>query len=172
MIDSSVIALASIIVAGIAALANPVVTFLTSRARLEHERKLEREKRQQRRLEATYEPVAEYLVLIRDVADRTEPIISFSGEPGPPDLPAIDELRRRETKIVMYGSPALLSSLATLTKHMNEFMANVGYLRSVRDHATGEEGPKAWQQVRDSRERVRKAVDEALQHINTELRES
>ena len=60
----------------------------------EHEPELAREARRQTRHERTYRTTLEHLYLLKAVVNRTEPVISFEGEPGPPDFPDEAKMRR------------------------------------------------------------------------------
>lgn len=171
-VDPSVLALASVIVAGIAAVSSPVSNQLIARARNGHERRQAAIERRQRRLEPTYRELIPYLLRLRDTVARTEPFLKWEGEPGPPEPLGEDDLRRIETEVALNGSHAILERLQAIVALSRTFYANVGYYRDMkagRAPETAGDTRTAGEQMEASRKSLFEAVREAVERANEEL---
>jgi hypothetical protein len=172
--DPSVLALAGVVVAGLAAIASPFASLMVARARNEHESRQAATERRQRRRETAYREVVPYLLRTRDAVARTEPMWRRDGDPGPPDALPEDELRRLEAEATLYGSPAVLDLLLSLAALGRSFSANVEVYRAMKS------GPAAYQPVEgespggameESRRQLFEAVQATLKLMNEELQE-
>jgi hypothetical protein len=174
MVDPSVIVVLGILVALGGVLATPVSQVIATMLRNRHDRDAAREDRRQRRLEATYAGTSEYLLRVRDMVQRTEPLMSMTGDPGPPEFPPDEELRRVEAEVVIHGSPAVLAELEALTRLVHVFRVDVMMLRSTRaagGRALAQTEITTWQTVDADRAAVKAAVTSLLDRISRELRE-
>jgi hypothetical protein len=99
--------------------------------------------------------------------------MSSTGDPGPPELPPEEELRRREAKVAIHGSPEVLALLGNLSGLISEFRGRALYLRAIRDvpvPSPANDWPAAWQEVESARAAFRTSLTTLLQRINAELR--
>jgi hypothetical protein len=69
-VDPTVLALARIIAAALGVVAQPAAAVVTTSLANRHSRQIAREEHRQRRIEATYTDVSEYLIKIRDRVRR------------------------------------------------------------------------------------------------------
>jgi hypothetical protein len=163
---------AAIIAAAFGGLGGAIVTgLLTWRVAIgqrEHERQLAREARRQARLENTYKRTLEHLFLLEEVVNRTEPIISFEGEPGPPEFPDDAGMRSLNAEVSVFGSKAIREKLRALSKEMSGFQAAVWELRAARQHRD-EKTTDVWQRVEKERRSFRALHAEIIELANDEL---
>ena len=89
-------------------------TLVSRRPLRSRSRTMDPEARRQTRLEKTYSRTSEHLFLLEAVVTRTEPIISFEGEPGPPDFPNEAEMRRLNAEVAVFGSKEVRDKLRCL----------------------------------------------------------
>jgi hypothetical protein len=126
-----------------------------------HERRRDQTAREQERMARTYVDVFEYVAKVEDWVDRTEPFMTTSTAPGPPDLPTDEELRRLRVQVTLFGSQAILDKLAELRKAAKLFEIDVGLYRVARGGARPDlanfEGP-ARRGLDENRQLVRKVV--------------
>ena len=166
--DPIVVALIAAAFGGLGgAVVTGLMTWRVAIGQREHERQLAREARRQARLEKTYHRTLEHLFLLEEVVARTEPIISFEGEPGPPDFPSEAAMRRLNAEVAVFGSKEIREKLRELSKLMSGFQAAVWELRASRKA----QEPKAelWQKVEDRRKAFRALHAEIIEMANTEL---
>lgn len=88
-----------------------VLTWRVAIGQREFERQQAREARCQSRLERTYRDTLEHLFLMEAVINRTAPVISFEGEPGPPDFPDEAKMRALNAAVSVFGSKAVRDKL-------------------------------------------------------------
>jgi hypothetical protein len=172
--DPQWLAVGGLAVAAVAAAAQPVAGYFTTRAQLDHQRKLAAIERRQRRLEATYRGTIEYLMHQRDWVAGTEPFMTVAGEPAPPGPMDAKDLADREADVVMNGSPAVLAMLRNDVQLAGNFKASAIYLRAMREsHAptAPKDLPKAHEDMEAARAIIFDAIAETMAQINTELRE-
>lgn len=173
MIDASVIALAGVIVAGIAAVVSPVAAYRVAQSRNEHERRQAATERRQRRRETAYGDLVTYLLTVRDATARTHPMFQV-GDPGPPpeSIPG-DELRRIEREVALHGSEAVLGRLQALAELNRRFYVEV---LMYQDFKEGRAGPRnqsveAAVTMQATKEELFGAINATLALVNEELRE-
>jgi hypothetical protein len=54
-----------------------------------------------------YVDLLEYVATVRDLVNRTRPMLVRVSDPGPPDLPANDERRKLDARVAAFGSSAV-----------------------------------------------------------------
>jgi hypothetical protein len=70
---------------------------------------------------SVYVDVMEYVYLIEDFVIRTEPLMTFEGDPGPPAFPPEEEQRRQSAAIAAFGSPAMRDRLRDFKEAGRQF---------------------------------------------------
>ena len=133
----------------------------------EHERQLAREARRQTRLERTYRDTLEHLFLLEAVVNRTEPIISWQNDPGPPDFPDEAQMRKLNAAVSVFGSKPIREKLRALSKAMSHFQAAVWELRAAREAREPKVG--LWEQLEERRKAFRTLHEEIIEIANAEL---
>jgi Sec-independent protein translocase protein TatA len=149
------------------ALVTGVLTWRVAIGQREFERQQAREARRQTRLERTYRDTLEHLYLLEAAVNRTAPIISFDGEPGPPDFPDESKMRSLNAAVAVFGSKAICESLRGLSKAMSGFQAAVWELQAAQSARE----PKAdlWEKVEEKRKAFRALHAEIIELANAEL---
>jgi len=127
-----------------------------------------REARLFERRKDVYEEVLEYVYRTEDTVDRTEPLFTWAGAPGPPAWPTEDEVRRQNARTAAWGSPELLGKLLALKTAVQEFQGAVFVLASKRP--AGTEKAEDVLDVQQKREAVKALVKDLIDHVNDELR--
>jgi len=172
VIDASVLALAGVVVAGLAAVASPFASLMIAKARNDHEVRLAASERRQRRRETAYGELVPYLIRTRDSVARTEPMWERTGDPGPPEQMTEDELRRIETEVALHGSAAVLDRLQALAGLGRSFALKVEIYRDVRSGRSPEpapEGPSARAAMDATRQEMFETIRGTLALVNEEL---
>jgi hypothetical protein len=100
-------------------------------------------------------------------------MMTMSGDPGPPEFPPEEELRRIEAEVVIHGSQAVLAELELLSGQTRTFQIDVMMLRSTRERGSRAAGETitTWQKVEADRVDARKTVTRLLGRMSRELRE-
>jgi hypothetical protein len=114
-----------------------------------------------------YEEVLEYAYRTEDSVDRTEPLVTWKGAPGPPAWPTEDEVRRQNARTAAWGSKELLGKLIELKQATQEFQGAVFVLMSNRaaEMESGDDVKKVW----TTRETVKALVEDVIELVNQEL---
>ena len=111
---SDVIAIVAIVVGAVVAIGGSVIAarsaLAVQRRQADAERYRERQTRIVANRTALYMDVMEYVYRLADLVDRTEPFISFAGDPGPPDFPSDEETRVLNARAAAFGSKAVRES--------------------------------------------------------------
>ncbi|HUH17393.1 MAG TPA: hypothetical protein VMM85_05540 [Methylomirabilota bacterium] len=149
------------------ALVTGVLTWRVAIGQREFEREQAREARRQTRLERTYRAILEHLFLLEAVVNRTEPVIRFEGEPGPPDFPDEAQMRRLNAAVSVFGSRAIRDKLRALSKEMSGFQAAVWELRAARK--SHELMADQWKKVEERRRTFRSLHADIIEVANAEL---
>lgn len=103
-----------------------------------HERGEAKTTRQQDRMERTYEDVITTINRAVLGVERTEPIWSWEGAPGPPPPMTDQEVNALNARIGLYGSQPVRDSLVEFNKAQRRFFAAVGTFRALKDTPTTE----------------------------------
>jgi hypothetical protein len=96
-----------------------------------HARTLARETRLYEDVKHAYIDVLTFLDAMRDVLNRTEPIIG--PQPDPPPLPSEDEARGLYARVAVVGSNAVIDELDALAAIQREFFARVHTVQIIRE---------------------------------------
>jgi hypothetical protein len=122
---------------------------------------------QERRTRA-YELALDHAYRIEAWVARTEPIISFEGDPGPPE-PIPDEALFRLNALSSAHASADVQDLArAMTRAAQHFQSRAFMVRAQRQHPTGD-GSKRWQELEAARAAYREALAAFGNQINAEL---
>jgi len=92
--------------------------------------------REQARMERTYEDVMTTVNRSILGVERTEPVWSWEGAPGPPPPMTDDDVNALNARIGLYGSDAVRDSLTEFSHAERRFYAAVGLLRDMKVTAT------------------------------------
>lgn len=137
----------------------------------QHDAASSRETRLWDQRKAVYVEILEYTYRVEDLVHRTEPIISFTNDPPPPDWPKDDELRAQSARTAAWGSPAMLAKLMELKDATRKFQGDVWLLRVERERPTDKTQPiSQWKVVEDSRNVVKALVKDVVDLAGRELR--
>jgi hypothetical protein len=138
----------------------------------EHEAATDRETRLWDQRKAVYVEILEYTYRLEDLVHRTEPIISFGGDPPPPEWPKEDDLRAQSARTAAWGSPALLAKLLELKDAARAFQGDVWLLRAERDGPgrSKDGGIGQWQKVEEQRKLIKALVKDVVELAGRELR--
>ncbi|MGO9179172.1 MAG: hypothetical protein ACLQHS_07850 [Candidatus Limnocylindrales bacterium] len=171
---------ASDVIAIVAIIVGPVIGLITGLRLQGAQAKSDREKSRIERVQAnraaTYVDLLEHVYRTQDYVTRTLPFVSFTGDPGPPDFPPDDVMRRLNARVAAFGSPDVLGRLEALFRFATEFSSAVFVLNMYRNAPPG--GLPSGQQAADERrelEAKRKAFLDAAKDlrdaVNRELAE-
>lgn len=114
-----------------------------------------------------YEEILEYAYRTEDTVDRTEPLITWAGAPGPPAWPSEDEVRRQNARTATWGSPLMRAKLLELKGAVQAFQGSVFILQTNRPG--GLETAEQVKEVGRKREVVKRIVKELIDLANQEL---
>lgn len=153
---------------GVAAAVAPALTAWSNRG---HERDLARAERLYAQRHGAYLELTRFLERQRLVLDRTEPMLLIGQAQEPPaelDDEAWIEMRARW---VTLASGDVQAALVTAGERFRGFVGAVMTVRGLVAQAPVRD-PQLWparEQVEETRERARAAIDEAERTMNTEL---
>jgi hypothetical protein len=163
---------ASDVIALVAVIVGPIVGLLTGLRLHEAQAKSEGERVRLARVHSnrkeTYVDVLEYVYRIRDYVERTEPIVSFEGDPKPPTLPTDEDMRRLRARLGAFGSKTVRDELAEVARLANSFLRAVEERKELREEAREERKPGRGPELTAAREKaegLRNAVREAVEHL-------
>jgi hypothetical protein len=133
-----------------------------------------REERRQERLAETYLDVVQTVITACDWVDRTHPLVTMEGAPGPPEIPTDDQQRLLRARLSAYGSSAMQAAYGEVMTAFQAFIQAVTHYELVEVTRTStperrEEVLKAIFAVRA--QQVRPAGAALLKLANAELAE-
>jgi hypothetical protein len=67
----------------------------------------------------------------------TEPIVTFTGDQGPPELPSGEEWRDLQARVSVFGSDDVGDASDAFNDTLRKFYGAVGAYRIMRDQAPG-----------------------------------
>jgi hypothetical protein len=173
------IALVGLAVAALGIIVGPLIGYRTAQAiqdrKAASDAELARRSRVQSNREATYVDVLEYAIRTAQGVERTEPIMSYEGAPGPPDPLPDTELRALEARVRAFGSSDVRGALKRFGEAAQAFHIAAADLTATRASALRGQGPDrvpaAWKEADEARKRFRLEVDALSELINKELGE-
>jgi hypothetical protein len=118
---------------------------------------------------AVYEEVLEYVLRTQDMVNRTERRFTFEGEPGPPELPMGDELRKLNARIGLHASGEMREKLTELDGAVEAFQVAVFELRDALQSGSELVGLRA--NIDATRAAVKPLVADVIDVANRELAE-
>jgi hypothetical protein len=135
-----------------------------------HERDLRRVERIYEDKKAAYLAILKWVLIAMQRIQATEPIISFSGDPQPPEAPSEDAWRELQVSANAFGTQAVHDALDDFIVKSRTFHLNVSTYRSVRDQGGPGTGlADAAQQMNDARQAAGAAYDTVCDLIRDEL---
>jgi hypothetical protein len=148
-----------------------IVAWLVALTQRRHERMLAREARRQARYEQTYVDVLEHAFLIADIVERTNPVLSISGDPGPPDFPDDGTIRRLNARTSVFASGAVRDGVRSLNQAVRVFQVASWQLDAERERPGMGGGSSAdlWKALEDKRAEVRRHMATLIDLANAEL---
>jgi hypothetical protein len=135
-----------------------------------HERDLRRVERIYEDKKAAYLAILKWVLIAIQRIQATEPIISFSGDPQPPEAPSENEWRELQVSGNAFGTQAVQDALDDFIEKSRTFHLNASTYRSVRDQGGPGTGlADAAQQMNDARQAAGEAYDLICDLIRDEL---
>jgi hypothetical protein len=140
-------------------------------AQQKHERQLASGARLFDRRAAVYEDMLRFLNVWMERVDATEKMMTFEGEPEPPEPPGPEEWRGMYAKLRTYGSKAVAEGYDAFSEAVVDFfIARVPATRTVRETGTDpEEAVRIHRQLEDARRKVREALNALERLVSEEL---
>jgi hypothetical protein len=122
-----------------------------------HETQLRRSERAYEARRDTYVDLLRNCVVNLQHVQATEPLMTFKGDPGPPELPPEEEWRDLQARVSAFGSRDVAEAADAFYDARGQFYRAVGTFRIMRDRATGAEMEKATASMMTAREEVNAA---------------
>jgi hypothetical protein len=99
---------------------------------------------------------------------RTEPIITFKGDPEPPDLPTEDEAGDVQARVDAVGSSQVGDAATDFYAKVQAFFTAAAVYRMMRDQP-GQDFTAAHETMMKAREEVSSAFNEVRTAVRTDL---
>jgi capsid portal protein len=176
------IAIASALVSALAVTVSAVAVYLTYRTGKEAREdaaKVAKEEREARAAEAraarvhavrkkVYPKINEYVLRTVDITNRTDPPFTFEGDPGPPDWPDPEKLRRSNAAIYAAASRTMADKLMELRRSVEAFR-----IARLQWHASppGTQAAELHANMETARRLVNERADDVLRLSGEELAE-
>jgi hypothetical protein len=135
----------------------------------EHERDLARGARLFDSRAVVYEGLLTFMQVAIERLEKTEPVMTFSGESGPPDPPSREENRVMEARLRTYGSREVADAYEQFGEAVKAFYGFAFSMRTIRDQGGTGDLVKAFEALRESRGHVRDALANLERLVSNEL---
>ena len=102
--------------------------------------------------------------------ESTERLITFVGEPEPPELPGPDVWREMQVRLRTYGSVGVADAYKLYTDAVGVFFDHARKVRAIREHGEDpEEAVAAHEELEEARVAVREALTSLERLVSNEL---
>jgi hypothetical protein len=135
-----------------------------------HERELARGARLFKRRQPIYEEMVLLLSPWVERVQATERLMTFAGDPEPPDLPSPDEWRAMQARFGTIGSPEAAAAFREVGRAINAFYDQARRLRVIREHGEdADEVMPAYEAVEEARRKVGESFEALKRLVSDEL---
>jgi hypothetical protein len=134
-----------------------------------HELQLRRNERAYDARRDTYVDLVRHCIVNVQVVQATEPIITFKGDQGPPELPPGDEWRDLQARVSAFGSHEVGEAADAFYDAVRKFFSAAGAYRFMRERAPGPEMEKLTADMMGARENVNAAFERVTVSVREDL---
>ena len=135
----------------------------------EHERDLARGARLFEHRATVYEELLRFMQLAMERVEKTEPLMTFAGESGPPDPPTPEESRVMIARLRTYGSHEVAEAYERFGDAARKFYGFAFSVKTIRDQGGTGDLAKAFEALREARDDVRDALANLERLVSGEL---
>jgi hypothetical protein len=144
-------------------------TLALADAQHQHDRTMRRGERFFEKRGHVYESLLTMLYLAVERFALTEPMLTFEGQPEPPEPPSDDEWRTMQVRLAAYGSPEVADAFDRFVSKGHGFNAAVVTLRITRDQGGSVAG--GHKEVHEARQVAGAVVEEIKRLVRADLAE-
>lgn len=169
-IGGSVVGLAGVIATAWSNWLQQVSARELSARQQEHERGLARGARLFERRAPVYEEMLRLLYPWMERVDATERMMTFAGDPEPPEPPGAEEWRGMQVRLRTIGSGEVADAYEGFADAIRSFFRLVPTMRAIREHGEdAEEAVRVHTELEEARSNVRKTLRSLERLVSDEL---